>query len=146
MKITSDVFENNQSIPKQFTCDGGQISPALSFSDIPGNAKSLVLIMDDPDAPMGTFDHWVVYNISPKETGVAENNIPTGSFLGKNGTGKQGYIGPCPPSGIHHYHFKLYALDTTLSFSSAPDKAEVEKVMEGHIIEQAELVGLYQRS
>ena len=143
MKITSSGFQNNSKIPEKYTCDGENINPPLSFSDIPQNAKSLVLIMDDPDAPMGTFVHWVLFNIDSRENGIAEN-----SSLGTEGlstTEKKEYIGPCPPSGTHRYFFKLYALDTALNLPSTPDKKAVEEKMQGHIIEKAELIGLYNR-
>lgn len=144
MNITSKAFEEQQAIPPQFTCAGNGINPQLSFSDIPDGAKSLVLIVDDPDAPDGTFVHWVIYNINPAVKEIAENSSPEGKE-GLNGAGRVGYIAPCPPSGTHHYHFKLYALDKMLEFSSETDKAHVEKEMEGHILDQAELVGLFSK-
>lgn len=156
MKITSSSFLENQKIPKDFTCDAHNTNPTLLFSEVPKSAKSLVLIMDDPDAPaspnaslggpMGTFVHWVLYNISPKEKGIGENSVPPTAKNGKNGAGKEGYIGPCPPSGTHRYFFKLYALDTELKFDTAPSKKDVEEEMQGHILEGAQLIGLYSRS
>jgi Raf kinase inhibitor-like YbhB/YbcL family protein len=146
MKITSVAFPENQNIPAKFTCTGEDINPALTFSEVPHDAASLVLIMDDPDAPMGTFVHWVVYNMKPTVTGIPENTKPEGTE-GKNGAGKRAYAGPCPPSGTHHYHFKLYALDAELEFPDpeSVDKKAVEEKMQGHILDQAELIGLFSK-
>lgn len=145
MKLTSPVFNNNQNIPKKYTCDGENVNPSLSIYEVPQNTKSLTLIMDDPDAPMGTWVHWTVWNIDPKTTEIAENSVPNNATQGTTSFGKPGYGGPCPPSGTHRYFFKLYALDTTLTIPSSSDKADLEKTMEGHIFEKAELVGLYGR-
>lgn len=152
MKIISSAFQNNAKIPSKYTCDGQNVNPPLSFLDIPENAKSLVLIVDDPDAPGGTASnaagawvHWTVFNISPKSTGITENSFPEDGIEGMTNFGKEGYGGPCPPSGTHHYFFKLYALDEKLNLSDT-DKAAIEKAMQGHIIEKAELIGLYCRS
>lgn len=143
MKLTS-VFENNGNIPKEYTCDGDDISPELNIEDVPENAKSLVLINDDPDAPMGTWVHWLIWNI-PVDT----KTIGKGSKIGVEGTtsfGRTGYGGPCPPSGKHRYFFKLYALDTELDLPESTTKKELEKAMKGHIIEKTELIGMYSRS
>ncbi|MDA2935886.1 YbhB/YbcL family Raf kinase inhibitor-like protein [Patescibacteria group bacterium AH-259-L05] len=145
MNISSSAFEHNSSMPTKYTCDGDDINPDLIFSDIPEEAKSLALIMDDPDAPMGTWVHWTVWNISAQTTEIAQNSIPDDVVEGKQSWGKSGYGGPCPPSGTHRYFFKLYALDTTLDLSSEADKAELVNAMKDHIIAQAELIGLYQR-
>jgi hypothetical protein len=145
MKIESPVFENQEEIPSKYTCDGQDINPPLEFSEIPERTKSLALIMDDPDAPMGTWVHWILWNISPERREISENSLPPGAIEGKNSWGRIGYGGPCPPSGSHRYFFKLYALDTQLELSSQADKAELEKAMEGHILEKAELIGLYSR-
>ena len=145
MKLTSPAFENNQSIPSKYTCDGEDINPPLQIDEVPEEAKSLVLIVDDPDAPMGTWDHWVVWNIDPSTSLIKENKVPEGAVEGKNDFGKNSYGGPCPPAGAHHYHFKLYALDTKLELDSSSKKGEVEKSMEGHILDWVELIGLYQR-
>jgi len=149
MEIQSPVFQNNQTIPVKFTCDGnpptGGISPALSFSDVPKNAKSLALIMDDPDAPGGNFNHWLVWNINPSLSGFEENSVPEGTMQGQNSAGRHSYFGPCPPSGTHHYHFKLYALDTLLEIAPTTSKLELENAMQGHIIENTEIIGLYGR-
>lgn len=145
MKIASTAFADNAAIPAKYSCQGDDVNPPLSFSDVPQNAKSLVLILDDPDAPGGTFTHWVVYNIPPQTTSIDESSTPPG-MQAQNSFGKEAYGGPCPPSGTHHYHFKLYALDEQLSFGEpAPGKTAVEKAMQGHIIEQAELIGLFSK-
>jgi len=145
MKLTSSAFTNHQSIPVKYTCDGKNVNPPLTISDVPENAKSLVLIMDDPDAPMGTWVHWTVWNIDPKTKEISENSLLEGAIEGITSFGKPGYGGPCPPSGTHRYFFKLYALDTSLSLPKTATKAELEKAMTGHIINTEELVGLYSR-
>lgn len=144
MNISSSAFANQQNIPDTYTCREKGINPPLQFFDIPQNAKSLVLIMDDSDAPIGTFVHWVVYNMPVTVDKIAENSKPTGTE-GKNGAGQTAYTGPCPPSGTHHYYFKLYALDTQLQFLDTPDKKAVEDAMQGHVIDQAQLIGLYSK-
>ncbi len=145
MTISSPAFGNCQMIPKIYTCDGQNINPSLIFSNLPQSTKSLSLIVDDPDAPNGTWVHWIVFNILPTTTNIAQNSVPTGSTLGTTSFGKPGYGGPCPPSGTHRYFFKLYALDTTLKADTKTTKARLEKEMQGHILDQAQLVGLYQR-
>jgi len=142
MKIISSAFENNAKIPAKYTCDGENINPPLSFLDISANAKSLVLIMDDPDAPSGTWVHWMVFNIDPKIDEVSENSLPKGGIEGMTSFGKNSYGGPCPPSGVHRYFFKLYALDAILNLTT-PDKATLEKEMQGHVVDKAELISLY---
>ncbi len=145
MKITSPAFVNNTKIPSKYTCNGNNVNPPLIFEDVPHNAKSLVLIVDDPDAPMGTWVHWVVYNINPKAKDVAENSIPQDGIQAVTSFAKPGYGGPCPPSGTHRYFFKLYALDTILHFdeTQAVDKKAVEDAMNSHIVDQTEFIGLY---
>jgi len=145
MKLTSPAFENNQSIPSKYTCDGEDINPPLQISGAPEGTKSLVLIVDDPDAPLGIWDHWLVWNISSSTPGIEENSLPEGSVQGMNSFGKQPYGGPCPPSGTHHYHFKLYALNTELSLDPSSKKEDLEEAMKGAILAQTELIGLYQR-
>ncbi len=156
MKIISVTFENNQNIPKKYTCQGENINPPLSFVDIPKNTKSLALVMDDPDAPTGTFVHWVIFNINPKTSSIAENSFPPGSIQGKNTSLSNEYISPCPPpaspeqlqrgeSGTHRYFFKLYALDTTLDLELNADKKDLENAMTGHILDEAHLVGFYKK-
>ena len=143
LKITSPAFEHNGSIPEKYTCDGSDISPPLEISGVPAEAKSLVLINDDPDAPVGTWDHWIVFNIPPTTTEITENSVP--GTQGKNSFRKLDYGGPCPPSGEHRYFFKLYALDTELDIGEESSKPSVESAMEGHILAQGELVGKYSR-
>ena len=145
MKIISTAFQNNTKIPSIYTCDGENVNPPLEFVDVPSNGKSLVLIVDDPDAPAKTWVHWVVYNINPKTTRVDENSIPQDGTLGITDFGKSVYGGPCPHSGTHHYFFKLYALNSLLNLRSRATKDQVEKAMQGHIIEKSELIGLYSR-
>lgn len=145
MKITSPSFGNNQPIPSKFTCDGENINPELVFSDIPKDTKSLSLIVDDPDAPGGTFVHWVVWNINPQVTKIEEGSVPQGAFLGTNDFGKREYKGPCPPSGTHRYFFKLYALSEVLDLNEGATKKQLEKAMQGKIIDKAEIIATYKR-
>ncbi len=144
MKLTSPAFAHNGQIPSEYTCDGSDLSPPLQIIDVPKNAKSLVLINDDPDAPVGTWDHWIVFNIPPTTTEIKKGQEPQAS-PGRNSWGKTGYGGPCPPLGTHRYFFKLYALDTMLILPKGAAKREIEKEMQGHILAQAELIGLYKR-
>jgi Raf kinase inhibitor-like YbhB/YbcL family protein len=142
MKITSAAFENNGSIPADYTCDGADVSPPLSFQNVPGNANSLAVIMDDPDAPMGTWVHWLVWNIPRNTTGLTQaQSIPYPQ--GRNDFGDVKYGGPCPPSGTHRYFFKLYALDTMLQLPKGSTKQQLEAAMSGHILEEAQLIGTY---
>lgn len=144
MNLTA-TFENNNYIPSQYTCDADDAIPDLNISQIPQNAKELVLIVDDPDAPAGTFVHWVLFNIPTSTKLINNKTIPEGSTQGINDFGKVGWNGPCPPSGVHHYHFKLYAVDKDIDLPVGSTKAQVEKEIEGHTIEKTELVGLYKR-
>lgn len=146
MKIISPSFEHNQNIPSKYTCDGKNVNPPLKFVDIPSNAKSLVLIVDDPDAPSKTWVHWVVFNIDPKASGIEENSKPTTRIEGMTDFGRTGWGGPCPPSGTHRYFFKLYALDSVLNLTSGSGKKEVEDAMKGHVLVSSELIGLYSRT
>jgi Raf kinase inhibitor-like YbhB/YbcL family protein len=142
--IKSSVFENNKTIPKKYTCQGENINPHLTIEGIPKAAKSLVLIMDDPDAPSGTFDHWIVWNIPPSTIEILENT--TIGVEGINSTGENNYYGPCPPPGKpHRYFFKVYALDVLLDLSNASRKADVEKAINGHILANGALIGLFKR-
>ena len=145
MKITSPAFQNNETIPKRYTCDGENINPPIYFEDLPQGTKSLVLIVDDPDAPRGNFLHWLVFNIPPETKLIEENSIPQEAKLGKNDFGKTSYGGPCPPYGQHRYYFKLYALDTVLDLENGATLNEVKSAMRNHILAEAELLGLYQR-
>jgi hypothetical protein len=141
-QIVSPAFNHNEKIPAQYTCSGEDVNPPLSIRGIPEGTKTLTLIMDDPDAPMGTWVHWVVYNIPPVEI-IAENSAPGQQAL--NSFGRINYGGPCPPSGTHRYFFKLYALDTALTASPKWTQADVLKAMKGHVLAQTELTGLYKR-
>ena len=143
MKIESAAFKNGESIPAKYTCQGEDINPQFAFSDIPDTAKSLALIMDDPDAPRGTWVHWLVWNIPPQTNQIAERSVPANAVQGKNSWGKASYGGPCPPSGTHRYFFKIYALDTVLSLTSSADVHQLEDVMKNHIIAKGELMGTY---
>jgi len=142
MKLTSTAFENNKFIPSKFTCDADNISPGLEIENIPQAAKSLVLIVDDPDAPVGTWVHWVVYDI-PITRHIDENSVP--GTLGVTSSGESNYSGPRPPSGVHRYFFKIYALDEKLNLAQGFNKAQLLKAMDGHILDEVELVGLYKR-
>lgn len=145
MKIETPAFQHGKPISKKYTCQGEDVSPELFFYDVPEKAQSLTLIVDDPDAPSGTFDHWIVWNIP-----ASNHHLVQGVLFphqGKNGFGKVGYKGPCPPPGkVHRYFFKLYALDVNLSLPEGVSKNQVEAAMEGHILAKTELVGTYQRS
>lgn len=145
MKLTSPAFNHNGSIPLEYTCDGANVLPELNIEDAPEKAKSLALIMDDPDAPAGTWVHWVLWNISPETKSIPKGAEPPKSMRGKTSFGRPGYGGPCPPSGTHRYFFKLYALDTILSIKEGSNKSDLEQAMQGHIIEKAELMGTYKR-
>jgi Raf kinase inhibitor-like YbhB/YbcL family protein len=155
MKITSPAFLDNQNIPVKYSCDGDGVNPPLVFSDVPKQAQSLALVVSDPDAPNGTWIHWLFWNLSPSINQVAENSVPAGATQGQASSGQNIYSGPCPPassdatrggsSGIHHYIFTLYALDTQLAIPSYSTSADLDKAMQGHIVSQAQLVGLYSR-
>ena len=147
MKIESPAFANNEAIPIKYTCDGENINPPLKIENVPSSTKSLVLIVDDPDAPGRTFLHWLLWNIPPQTKNIPENSVPERAFQGITDFGKKGWGGPCPPRGVgtHHYHFKLYALDKILDISPSAGAQEVKEAMENHIIDKAELVALYKR-
>lgn len=146
MRITSPAFDNNASLPSRYTCDGEDINPPLGLVDVPAEAQSLALIVDDPDAPAGTWVHWTVWNIPPDVRSLGENSVPSGAGEGMTSFGRTGWGGPCPPSGIHRYFFKLFALDTVLNLTSSVDITTLEKAMEGHILARAELIGWYKRN
>ncbi|MDD5218355.1 MAG: YbhB/YbcL family Raf kinase inhibitor-like protein [Candidatus Omnitrophica bacterium] len=151
MQIHSSAFENGAMIPAKFTCDGENISPPLEWFPAPLGVKSYVLISDDPDAPAGTWVHWVLFNIPANVTAFPEKMppvpvLPDGSLHGITDFGQLGYGGPCPPSGTHRYFFKIYALNTKLDLKPGATKREVEKAMQGHILAQGELMGNYKRS
>jgi Raf kinase inhibitor-like YbhB/YbcL family protein len=145
-RISSPAFENSGAIPSRYTCDNIDVSPPLLIENVPSAAKSLALIVDDPDAPVGTWVHWVVWNIDPAVSEIKENSVPKGGMEGINDFRKHAYGGPCPPSGTHRYFFKLYALDRTLSIATHSEKAHVEKAMSGHVIASAQLMGKYRRA
>ncbi len=143
MKITSPEFKHNEYIPKKFTCEGQDISPTIVIEGVPATAKSLALVVDDPDAPIGMWVHWVVFDIPVTSTTIKEDTIP--GKQGINDFRRNDYGGPCPPSGTHRYFFKIYALDTMLNLKEDIKKKDLEKAMDGHIIDKAELIGLYQK-
>ena len=145
MKIESDIFINNGKIPVEYTCDGNRIQPPLKIFDVPTEAKSLALIVDDPDAPSGDFVHWIVWNIDPKTVIIENGNVSEEAIEGYTSLNKPGWVAPCPPSGIHHYNFKLYALDIILSIPKSSNKTDLILAMDKHIINNATLVGLYGR-
>jgi hypothetical protein len=143
LKVSSPEFKDNEHMPERFTCDGDGISPPIEIGGVPKSAKSLVLIVDDPDAPSGTYVHWVVWNILSSTTSIEEGKPP-----GKEGTNSNGdrfYMGPCPPTGTHRYFFKVYALDTSLDMEDGSSKEDVENAMEGHVLAEGQIVGLYSR-
>jgi hypothetical protein len=152
MKITSAAFAHNGEIPAKYTCEGDDLSPPLSWSGVPQAAKSLALIVDDPDAPDPaapkiTWVHWVLYDLPPAAGGLPEavKSLPSGTLVGLNSWNRAGYGGPCPPIGRHRYFFKLYALDVQLPDLNRPQKAELEAAMKGHELARAELIGMYQK-
>lgn len=144
MKLTSSAFDHGGNIPSVYTCDGKDISPPLTIEDVPAGAESLALVVDDPDAPGQTFDHWLVWNIPPETTTISEGQQPKGT-AGENDFGDLTYGGPCPPSGTHTYRFKVYALDIVLNLPEGSSKAQLEQAMEGHILGQTLLEGNYSR-
>ena len=146
LSISSQAFEHRQPIPAHFTADGADVSPELTIIGVPDGAVTLALIMDDPDAPMGTWVHWVVWNIPADTAAIEEGSEPGGSTGGRNSWGRTGYGGPAPPSGTHRYFFKLFALDNVLDLPPTADKAALEGAMEGHVLATAELMGTYSRN
>ncbi|MBI4136353.1 MAG: YbhB/YbcL family Raf kinase inhibitor-like protein [Candidatus Vogelbacteria bacterium] len=144
MRLASSAFAHNGLIPERYTCDGNNFSPPLAISGVPAGAKSLALIMDDPDAPAGVWDHWIIYNLPASTIELKEGEPPAG-VLGVGTAGNANYEGPCPPSGVHRYFFKLYALDIELSLPPGAAKGEVLAAMRGRILDQTELVGRYGR-
>jgi Raf kinase inhibitor-like YbhB/YbcL family protein len=142
--VKSPAFENNQLIPTKYTCDGDDVNPPLTIEDVPEGTKSLVMIVDDPDAPSGTWNHWVVWNIPPDARKIEENTVP--GTEGISTSRKHAYGGPCPPYGTHRYFFKVYALDAKLDLTADSTKNDVEKAMGSHVLAEGELLGLYRRS
>jgi hypothetical protein len=144
MKLTSPAFVHGATIPKEYSCDGGNNLPVLKISDVPKMAKSLALIMEDPDAPMGTFVHWLVWNISPESPELSKKEVSK-YYQGKNSAERTGYLGPCPPHGTHRYFFRLYALDTALTLQPGAMKHHLVQAMAGHVVDETELMGTYTR-
>ncbi len=145
MKIESDIFPHNGIIPVEYTCNGNGTQPPLQISKVPKEAKSLALIVVDPDAPNGDFVHWILWNINPKTSIIEKGIVPKGAVEGYTSMSRPGWIPPCPPSGVHHYNFKLYALNTVLSIPDFSDKKDLVLAMYGYIIEDSILVGLYEQ-
>jgi len=150
IKVTSSAFKEGEMIPKKYTCDGEELSPPLNWTDVPAAAKSVALISDDPDAPMGTWVHWVIFNMPADATGLpegipADKMLPSGAKQGINGSRGIGYAGPCPPSGIHRYYFKVYAVDKMLDLEPGIAKKDLLNAMEGHTLGQGQLMGKYKR-
>ncbi len=145
MKITSPVFSPNAPIPSKYTCDRENMSPPLILSNIPPKTESIAIILDDPDAPSGSWIHWLIWNISPSILEIGENSVPQGAVEGITSFGTTGYGGPCPPSGNHRYIFKAFALDTVLDLGPEANKQVLERALDGHILDSTELIGLYAR-
>jgi len=144
--LIRSVFNSHEKIPVRYTIDGENISPSIDIMGAPINVKSYVLIFDDPDAPRGDFVHWIIFNIPGNITRIEEDSIPANSILGKNDAGKLNYIGPAPPYGVHRYFFKIYVLDIFLDLKEGAIKKEILESIEGHILEKAELIGVYGRN
>ena len=150
ISLKSTSFKDGEMIPTRYTCDGEDISPELAWESIPEGCQTLAIICDDPDAPMGTWVHWIIYNIPADLTGLEEgippdDTLPSGAKQGNNGWNRIGYGGSCPPGGTHRYFFKIYALDTELDFESGATKSQLINAMEGHILAQGQLMGRYSR-
>ena len=143
LMIVSPAFSENEKVPVKFTCDADNINPQLDISGIPQGTASLVLIVDDPDAPGGTWVHWTLWNIDPATTSILENSVPSGAVEGVTDFGVPGYGGPCPPSGTHRYFFKIFALDITLDLDSSSTVTDIESAIQGHVLDSGELIGLY---
>lgn len=150
MELKSAAFSQGQAIPARYTCDGKDVSPLLTWTEGPRGTRSFALIADDPDAPTGTWVHWVIYNLPPATRQIpegvpADERLPDGTIQGKTDFGRTGYGGPCPPSGTHRYFFRLFALDTALSLPPASTAKQLKKAMQGHILAEAEVMGTYRR-
>lgn len=150
IEVTSPAFEDCDAIPARYTCDGLDVSPPLSWDSVPDGTQRLALIADDPDAPGGTFVHWVIYELPPDTRRLPEDvpnrqTLPSRAAQGVNGAGSIGYMGPCPPSGTHRYFFKVYALDTELDLRDGATKGDVLSAMEGHVLGEGRLMGAYRR-
>lgn len=145
LEITSLDFTNNSRLPDKITCNGSNVSPQLSFSNVPQGTKSLVVVVDDPDVPSGVWTHWIVYNIDPMVREIAENSIPSGALLGVNDFKVTEYRGACPPSGNHHYIFRVYALSGVLDLPAGASRSEIDEAIKDSILDYGELVGTYSR-
>ena len=145
-QLTSTEFAPGGPIPKRFTCDDENASPTLQIAGVPVAAKSLVLIMDDPDAPRGTFTHWLLWNMSPDLKEIVGGATPRNAVVGRNDFGKINYSGPCPPSGEHRYYFRIFALDTNLNLPAGASRKALEKALQGHVLGQTTLMGRYART
>lgn len=144
MEITSPAFSKDEPIPTEYTCIGQNINPPIEISGVPGEAKSVAMIVDDPDAPGGTFDHWVVWNISPDTTTIPRDwTPPAGVAVGANSSDEARYMGPCPPSGTHHYHFKVFALSSQLDLKEGSSASALVTAMNGHVVGHGELIGTF---
>ncbi|HVW62102.1 MAG TPA: YbhB/YbcL family Raf kinase inhibitor-like protein [Puia sp.] len=142
LKLQSPAFKDGEDIPRRFTCEGENVNPSLEITGLPRQTRTLALIVEDPDTGHGVFDHWLVWNIQPNET-IRENNVP--GVYGRNGFGKNGYGGPCPPQGKHRYFFHIYALDGELDLPPGSSKKELQAAMQGHILATADLMGQYEK-
>ncbi|MCU7501085.1 MAG: YbhB/YbcL family Raf kinase inhibitor-like protein [Ignavibacteria bacterium] len=150
IKFNSPAFKHGEPIPAKYTCDGQNVSPALQWEELPDGTKTVAIILEDPDAPGGTFIHWIIYdipvNITSLQEGVTSSmNLPDGAAMGTNDARRIGYYGPCPPSGVHHYHFRLYALKNYLRLDAGATRKELDLEMKDHILGQAEVMGTYKR-
>lgn len=145
MKIISNSFENNGYLPEKYTCDGDNINPGLTIKELPEGTQSLAIVVDDLDAPSGSWVHWLVWNIDPQNFIIEENSVPDGSLEGTTDFGNIKYDGPCPPRGVHHYHFIVYALSARLNLDRGANKHMLTNAMTGKILDQEEIIGLYQR-
>jgi Raf kinase inhibitor-like YbhB/YbcL family protein len=144
-KVTSPVFDNNKDIPRRYACDGKNINPPFEIKNVPPQAKSLALLIDDLDAPRGTYVHWILWNIDPMVKEIKEDSVPEGAVQGTNDFKKRNYGGPCPPSRAHRYLFKVFALDRRLDLGSDSTKMDLQKAMKGHVIAEAQLIGRYKK-
>jgi len=146
LRLTSSAFDHNGDIPAKYTCQGDDINPPLKISSVPDGTTSLVLVVDDPDAPVGVWDHWIVWNIAAETASISENSIPQGAVQGANSWGRNDYGGPCPPTGTHRYRFSLYAISDALALAPGSSKGAVLSTLQGKILDQFTLVGLYEKS
>lgn len=146
MKISTRTFSGTRPIPARFTADGKNVNPPLSISGVPSSARSLALIVDDPDAPSGTWTHWLLWNISPKTASIGEDSVPDGAVAGANDFGQTKYLGPSPPSGTHRYYFRLFALDHALNLPAGSSRIAVQDALRDHVLAKCEMVGRYARA